>query len=275
MKSLKISLSIFSVLLMGALTSLSAQAAQLSSAKALAVKGSVTKYASDGSQTKLKPGDILVEGDSLSVTALSSAQLVFSNGSQITVKENTSIDISKLSQQPFSGSNTYEQLQADPSVSQTLLKINYGEIDFHVKNLRQGSRFDIQSPIGTAAVRGTQGSVRLFFNAERGEFLFVVRNTTGLVDLISRFTGDIEFRGNVGDAGFNSGVADEQAVPVPENHSIIIRLGRGDPLFDVLFNAMENFIPTNMNRGILEMPEPQITPEDGGVIVVSPEMQGS
>lgn len=270
MKTTKLYITFFSLLCASALTGI---AAQLSSAKVLTAEGTVFKYSEDGSNTPLATGDILVQGDSISVTALSSAQLVFSNGSQITVKENTSINIAKLEQQPFSGNASYEQLQADPSVSQTLIELNFGQVDFHVKKLRPNSSFDIESPLGTAAIRGTQGFARLFYNAERGEFIFFVKNFDGLVDIISRFAGEIEYgQGNIGDKGYDSGLTNENVEPIPVAHTVIIRLSRGDPLYDALFRGLRNFIPTEPKAGEPDLPLPEITPEDPGVIVISPEL---
>jgi hypothetical protein len=281
MKTLRIPftvLTFFSVLALSALSSHAApsHAAQLASAKVLQVEGTVSKYSAEGgSSTQLKVGDILVEGDSVSATALSSAILVFSNGSEITVEENTSFNLSKLEQSPFSGNQSYEQLQADPSQSQTLLELNYGELGFHVKKLQAGSTFDIETPLGTAAIRGTQGTVKLFYNAERGEFLLIVANNDGLDDIISRYIGEFEYgRGNIGDKGFDSSVSDAKSEPIPQQHTIVIRLHRGDPLFDDLFNAYENYIPTEPTPGNLPLPTPIFTPDDPGVIIVSPEDQG-
>ena len=64
-----------------AFSGLTAQAAQLASAKVLSVTGVAVKEAKDGSETPLKAGDILVEGDGVIVSGLSQAMLVFSNGS--------------------------------------------------------------------------------------------------------------------------------------------------------------------------------------------------
>lgn len=251
MKTLRIPFIVLCVL---ALSALSAHAAQLASAKVLKVEGTVSKYAPDGSNTPLKAGDILTEGDSISATALSSAFLVFSNGSEITVNENTSFSISKLEQSTFSGSQSYEQLQADPSQSQTLLELNYGELGFHVKKLQAGSTFNIETPLGTAAIRGTQGTVKLYYNAELGEFILIVTNDDGLVDFI--------------------GLSDNIAESIPQNQEYIIRLHRGDPLFDDLFKAYKNYIPTEPTPGDLPLPTPIFTPDDEGVIIVSPEDQG-
>jgi hypothetical protein len=274
MKSVKISLLSFAILAIACATS---QAAQLASAKVIDVVGSAAKF-TEGASSPLSEGAFLKQGDSISVAALSQVKLVFSNGSEVTVEENSSLTLAELSQQSFSGGNTYEQLQADPSTSQTRLELNYGKLDFHVKKLRQDSSFEIETPIGTAAIRGTQGTIELFYNAERGEFLLIVKNVVGQVDIVSRYAGQFEFgQGNIGDKGYDHGISDEVSEPIPVNHTIIIRLHENDPYFDELFQLIQNFIPTG--------PIPVITPgpidggagedEDFGVIVVSPEGTGN
>lgn len=270
MKTLRIPFTILCVL---TLSALSAHAAQLASAKVLEVEGTVAKYSVEGgSSTQLMVGDILTEGDSVSATALSSALLVFSNGTEITVEENTSFNIAKLEQAPFGGSQSYEQLQADPSQSQALLELNYGELGFHVKKLQPGSTFDIETPLGTAAIRGTKGTVKLFYNVERGEFLLIVANNDGLVDIISRYIGEFEYgRGNIGDKGYDSGISEDKAEPIPQKHTVVIRLHKEDPLFDDLFKAYKNYIPEEPRPGVIRLPNPIFTPEDPGVIIVSPE----
>jgi len=271
MKTLRIPLTILCALF---ISTLSAHAAQLATAKVIAVTGTVTKYDAAGGQTQLKAGDVLSQGDSVSATALSSAELVFSNGSEVTVEENTSLLIAMLQQESFASGQSYEQLQADPSKSQTLLQLNYGELGFHVKKLQPGSSFNIETPLGTAAVRGTQGLVRLFFNAERGEFIFIVKNFDGRVDIISRYLGSFEYgTSNVGDKGFDSGLSDDNVEPIPQQRTVIIRLSRSDRLFDVLFNMSQNSIPTDPSPELIQLPIPQITPDDPGVTVVSPEDQ--
>ncbi|MGZ0656637.1 FecR family protein [Coraliomargarita sp. W4R53] len=271
MKTLRIPFTILCVLAISALTT---QAAQLATAKVLEVVGTATKYAAAGQQSQLKAGDILVEGDAISVTALSSAKLVFSNGSELTVEENTSININKLEQASFSGSQRYEQLQADPSKSQTLLELNYGKLSGHVKKLSSGSNFMIDTPLGTAAIRGTFFTVELFYNAERGEFLLIVKNIDGLVDIISRYSGSFEYgKGNVADKGYDSDLSNDNAEPVPAKHTVIIRLSRNDPAFETLFNLNKNQIPTTPVPGWVPIPAPEITPEDPGVTIVSPEDQ--
>src|SRR5690606_22509652 len=111
---------------------------------------------------------------------------------------------------------SYEQLEADPSVSQNRLELNYGTVTGHVKKLRPGSDFMVNTPIGTAAIRGTVFSVSLLYNKERNEMILIVENADGLVDIISQFSGELDFgRGNIADTGYgnSSGESKRQAIP--------------------------------------------------------------
>lgn len=270
MKTLRIPFLFLALLAIG---SISAQAAQLASAKALGVVGTVTKYTADGGNSPLVAGDILKEGDSISVIALSNAELVFSNGSKLTIKENTNISFAKMSQDAFGGGQTYEQLEADPSKSQVLLELNYGELDGHVKKLQTGSKFDIQTPLGTAAIRGTQFTIKLKYNAKYGEFSLSVKNKDGKVNIISRYAGSFEDDNTAGDKRNLSPLSDDTEQPVPSKRTAIIRINRSDPYFEVLFRLILNFIPEE------DRPDPSdddeviikiVTPEDPGTKVVSP-----
>jgi hypothetical protein len=283
MKTLRIPLTILCALF---ISTLSVHAAQLATAKVIEVTGTVTKYDAAGGQMQLKAGDVLSQGDSISATALSSAELVFSNGSEVTVEENTSLLIAMLQQESFASGQSYEQLQADPSKSQTLLQLNFGELGFHVKKLQPDSSFNIETPLGTAAVRGTQGLVRLFFNAERGEFVLTVRNFDGRVDIISRYSGSFDYgSGNIGDKGFDSSLSNDSSEQIPQQHTVVIRLNKRDTFFDELFDLDLNFVPTDDTEdkpiGLTpetdddDFPAPEITPDDPGVIVVSPEDQAA
>ena len=279
MKHFNISLIFGGLLAFGLLTALTAQpvqAAELASAKVLSVEGTVTKYDADGKETPLKVGDILSEGDSVVAASISQAELVFSNGSEVTVSENSSLLLKEMSQESFGGNKSYEQLAADPSQSQTLLELNYGEVRGHVKRLRSGSSFDVDTPLGTAAIRGTTFVIRLMFNAERGEFILTVENEDGLVDLVSRYAGTLNYgQGNVADTGYDSSVKESKSESVPPAHTVIIRLRQSDPYFEDIIDFARN-APPFQNAGtapeiIVEPPEPPKTPEDPGVTVASPE----
>ncbi len=269
MKNFRLPLALLAFLTMA---TFSANAAELASAKVLEVSGTVTKYTADGHKAQLAVGDILKQGDSISVTALSQAELVFSNGSELTINENTSISIAELSQESFSGNQSYEELEADPSKSQVLLELNYGELNGHVKKLQEGSKFNIETPLGTAAIRGTHYSVKLFYNEERGEFILIVGNSDGQVDIISRYIGEFEYgKGGIADKGYDSSVSDDTSDPIPEKHTIVIRLSKSDPYFDTLFELIKNYIPEEPRPGFIEIPlEKVFTPDDPGTQIVSP-----
>ncbi len=272
MRTLKLlTIVLFSCSLLG----LSATAQQLATAKVVEVVGTVTKFNSDGTKEALKSGDLIRQGDAISATALSFAKLVFSNGSEMTVEENTSVNFTTMEQQAFAGGQSYESLQADPSPSQTIIDLNYGTLSGHVKKLRADSRFEVNSPLGAAAIRGTRWSVMLIYNAERSEFLLLVKNLDGAVDIISRYVGSVEYgSGNIGDKGYESSLTEDVREIIPANHAVIIRLQRTDPLFDDLIRLLINFIPTDPLPVITPGPGPIPGPgpdEDFGVIVVSPE----
>lgn len=241
--------------------SVSAQAAQLASAKVVEVVGSVFKYTPDGKNSPLEVGEIVQEGVSISATALSTAKLVFSNGSEVTIEENTSIAITELKQDPFSGGKSYEQLQADPSKSQVLIELNFGRLSGHTKKLQSNSSFEIETLFGTAAIRGTRWSAMLIYNAAREEFTFTITNIDGAADIISNYDGS----GNVDDKIFDSSL-EETREAIPTGSKVVLRLRKTDPFFDVLFDRIKNDMPTG--------PQPVITPDPGddfGIIVVSPE----
>jgi hypothetical protein len=257
-----------------AMSTLTAFSAQLSSAKVTEITGSVNKYSVDGRYSPLKVGDILVQGDSISVSALSSASLVFSNGSEIVVQENTSLNIAKFEQEPFAETKSYEQLQADPSKSQVLLELNYGSLNGHVKSLRPGSSFDINTPLGTAAIRGTKFVVKLLYNTNTGDFTLLISNLDGKVDFLSNYAGGIDYnKGNVGDKSVDAKTDDVQTDNIPAERTVVVRIGKDNPDYQGIVNAVQSFIPSNAGPGVISLPLPEITPEDPGVIVVSPEDQ--
>lgn len=264
MKTLRLPLLLVAFFALGSFT---LNAAQLATVKALGVTGSVTKYTQDGSKSPLVTGEILKQGDSISVSAFSSAKLAFSNGSIIDLKENTSINIAEFTQSHFGGSQSYDQLVADPSKSQVLLELNYGELDGHVKSLQQGSKFDIQTPLGTAAIRGTKFTVILRYNAERGEFVLIIINKDGKVNLISRYADQFEFHDGVSHLTF-AGHREDVRKPIPKTFRVVIRLRNSDPYFDDIFNILRAFLPPSVLPPT-ELPKVP-TPDDPGIQIVSP-----
>ena len=146
-----------------------------------------------------------------------------------------------------------------------------------MKQLREGSTFYIETPLGTAAIRGTKFSAELRYNAERRELILIVTNEDGKVDIISRYAGSFEYgRGNVGDKGFDTGASDDTSESIPAAHIIVIRLSEDDPNFDRIVNRIKNFPPyknkntqPKINTG---PPGPEVTPEDQDTNVTSPNL---
>lgn len=113
---------------------------------------------SSGKTVTLRPGDVLAEHYTLKTGPYSSVVLLFSNGSTLIIKAETELSISKFIQDPFQTNTTYmSQLEAEPSQSQTTLKLNYGTLVGKVKplNTEEGSTYDVATPIGIAGIRGT------------------------------------------------------------------------------------------------------------------------
>ncbi|ADE55020.1 FecR family protein [Coraliomargarita akajimensis] len=230
-----------------ALSLLPLQAIQAAGAKVTELEGSVTKVAADGSKSKVAAGDILGEGDNIVVGSLSKAALCFSNGSTLTLSQKTSVTIGELKQEEFAGDKSYEQLEADPSKSQTLLELNYGKVDGHVKKLMKGSAFDIETPLGTAAIRGTKYSVALGFNPVSGNMVLSVTNLDGKVDLIARFSGTAIFNGGVATLQFKEG-AEEKTVEMAPGTTVEFIINKNNPYFKELLGTA-NIDPSKL--GIL------------------------
>ncbi|MEM1223195.1 MAG: FecR domain-containing protein [Verrucomicrobiota bacterium] len=246
-----------------ALTVVSSVAAELASAKVTAVTGTVTLYPASGPERQLKVGDIVKEGDDISATALSNASFVFSNGSTLELEENSSLTIRELQQENFSGGKTYEQLEADPSKSQTMLELNYGTVSGHVKKLKPGSEFHVETALGTAAIRGTIWTVQIRYNSSTGELALIIRNRGGLIDLIGGFVGS----GN--EYKYTGGKKLTKAID--SLNFVVVRLNRNDPNYEEIINSIVDFFPTDNPPVVIPLPTPVLTPEDPSVIIVSPE----
>jgi hypothetical protein len=193
MKTLRIPFTLFCLL---AISALSSHAAELATAKVLSVSGTVIKteggggsFKIGGRESPLKAGDILREGDRIHSTEGSKVFLVFSNGSEITLFQNSSLSIVDLEQEPYTSKRVYNELEADPSKSQTLLELDYGQLDGHVKKLSNTSSFNIETPLGTAAIRGTRFSISLLFTGDK--LILSVSNFDGLVDILTKSSSKV------------------------------------------------------------------------------------
>ena len=232
----------------------SVQAAELATAKVLKVTGDVLKYSSGGGSKTLQEGDLIKEGDGITTSFYSSVDLIFSNGTELTVLENSSLSFEEMAQEPFSGDLTYDELTADPSQSQTLLQLNYGQVDGHVKKLRKDSNFEVNTPLGTAAIRGTVFRVAITFDLTTGNISLNITNFDGLVDLLTPFVEDSDAVEYDLDLTSNNEVSsdldstdlpslDSKTCSIPTQHTVNIIIKADNPVFSNLLDKKKNVSP--------------------------------
>ena len=286
MKTLRIPFTLFCLLVISALYS---HAAELATAKVLSVSGLVMRTEGaafikvGGRESPLKAGDILREGDRLNSTEGSKAFIVFSNGSELTLYQNTSLSIIALEQEPYTSQRVYNELEADPSKSQTLLELDYGQLDGHVKKLTKESSFDIKTALGTAAIRGTRFRIGLLFTANK--FRLTITNFDGLVDLITQTTAPV-ITGDTADGEgntFDNG-SDVSTTPIPPAGECNVETNQGSQVFNAIIGGLSAIPGLDVavsSDGTLSVeidlggfiPAPEITPDpatDPAIIVVSP-----
>lgn len=295
MKTLRIPFTLFCLLVISALSS---HAAELATAKVLSVSGTVIKteggggsFKIGGRESPLKAGDILREGDRIHSTEGSKVFLVFSNGSEITLFQNSSLSIVDLEQEPYTSKRIYNELEADPSKSQTLLELDYGQLDGHVKKLSNTSSFNIKTPLGTAAIRGTRFSISLLFTGDK--LILSVSNFDGLVDILTQSSSKVVTGKKGGGKGGNKGGgkvnefasdADGTSTPIPAGGNCDVSASAGNPVLNAIISGLAAVPGLNVSlssNGTLtveidlggSIPAPEITPDpdtDPGIIVVSP-----
>ena len=289
MKTMRIPFTLFCLLVISALPS---HAAELATAKVLSVSGTVMKSEGSafikigGRESVVKAGDILREGDRLNSTKGSKAFIVFSNGSEITLYENSSLSIITIEQEPYTSKRVYNELEADPSKSKTLLELDYGQLDGHVKKLTKESSFNIKTALGTAAIRGTKFRIRLLFTAHK--FRLTITNFVGLVDLITQTTAPV-ISGDIDDGEGNTFDPDSNVTttPIPPAGECNVETNDGNPVFDAIISGLsavpgldvgvsaDGTLSVEIDLGGF-IPAPEVTPDpetDPGIIVVSPETQ--
>jgi hypothetical protein len=107
---------------------------------------------------KIGQGDRVITG-----APPSSVSLVFSNGSNLTVRPGTSLIFEELAQIPFQAENgaTYGSLPAEPSESRSRMRLEQGEVIGEVRGLKGVSVFEVATEVGTAGIRGTIFGVKI------------------------------------------------------------------------------------------------------------------
>jgi len=121
------------------------------------------------------PGVLLPVGASVHTGAKGEALLLLSNGTIVTISENTKMKISSFVQEPFEDKGrSIGDLEEEPSSSSVLVDLEIGDLVVKTKKLNKKSNFEISSPVGTAGIRGTQFGMG--FSPKRGMSLDVTES---------------------------------------------------------------------------------------------------
>ena len=134
---------------------LSAEKERPGSVIVLNVRGNAVSVMPNGQHfdKKIERGNILSEGLTLKTSNFAEVLLLFSNGTTVTLDQNSELIISRFKQSPFDGN---EQKLGDaisePSSSNTLLDLKIGKLIAKTKKLSKGSNFSISTSAGTAGI---------------------------------------------------------------------------------------------------------------------------
>jgi len=148
---------------------LQAQTMSAGKVQAFIVQGNVQLVAKDGTASPLKRGQIFEEGNIVKAGPDGQALLVFSNGATMKVLANCQLSVDQFQQAPFDeqAEGTFLRLSKDPSKSTTTLDLRNGTLQGEVKQLNQaaGSKFTVNTPAGSAGIRGTIISITVVRDA--------------------------------------------------------------------------------------------------------------
>ncbi len=196
MEMLKINSSLLVVCLL-AIPSLSQAAMEAGTIKAFRITGDVQLLdESTGVSSPIEDGHTFSQGYTVTTGADSSVVLLFSNGSSIIMNADSTLSVAKFLQEPYDPAlGEYSELEADPSQSDTLLKLDYGEIIGNVKRLRSASVYLVETPAGSVGIRGTTFRIRVRRTIDPTTGLVAVRlivtNADGNVEVATIETGGV------------------------------------------------------------------------------------
>lgn len=121
------------------------------------------------------PGSVVTTGDN------SRLVLAFSNGALVSLGSTTEIVIQEFSMVPLTQTVRLNELDEEPTTSQTMIKLSRGELVARVKLRKDGgSSFTVLTPVGAAGIRGTTFRI-VFRPMPNGTVYFNLCNANGLV----------------------------------------------------------------------------------------------
>lgn len=190
-----------------------AQNSSVGQIKAFIVSGDVQVQGADGKSAPLSRGDLVAVGSTIKTGADGLVLIVFSNGAAMQIKADSKVAITKYDQAAFDdqdGANSFLRLNADPSKSTTEMDITKGTLAGQVKklNLDAGSKFTIDTPAGSAGIRGTIPTVTVDTDStgtvtgvvvacSQGDVTFTPSQVAGIPAALQGGTVDISEGGQV------------------------------------------------------------------------------
>ena len=154
--------------------------------KAANVRGTVKKVnLVDKSESTLRNGEVLIQDNAI-VTGPgdSSVVLVFVNGSTVKVGNESRLEIKEFLMDPLQADiPNVAALTAEPTVSRTNLRLEFGEMIGNVKTLNRaaGSNFSVSTPAGAAGIRGTTFRILYRPTGDGQAFNFSLSTSEGVV----------------------------------------------------------------------------------------------
>jgi len=130
----------------------------------------------------LHEGDMISDGVQVVTAPGAEVVLSFSNGADVNVAGDSTLDIDEFIQDPFSADIKVSELKEEPGTSTTKLNLAKGELVGKVVHLNvdKGSEFTVQTPVGAAGIRGT--TFRMIFRpGPNGTALFSIVTADGRV----------------------------------------------------------------------------------------------
>jgi len=128
---------------------------------------------------KLVRGEQFEEGSFIRAMPGGNALLVFSNGATMKILENAQMAVTSYKQDSYNeaAEGTFLRLSKDPSKSTTQLDLRNGTLQGEVKQLNttKGSKFTVDTPAGSAGIRGTVLSITVVRNAA-GQVTGIIAN---------------------------------------------------------------------------------------------------
>ena len=129
-----------------------------------------------GVEKKMIPGMLLPEGYWVETGQGGNVLLLLSNGTVVTITENSKMRVDSFDQEPFeSPGESVEDFKEEPSSSNVLVDLEVGSLVVQTKKLSKKSNFEINSPLGVAGIRGTE--FKIGFDPEAGIQLDVTEST--------------------------------------------------------------------------------------------------